>query len=78
MFYYLTKRVDFIISILTCFLFNFILGNIAEGGVYVSALPDQLFDQQPPILEMTTHAETTMWNQLTKTRTKQHGFSWMS
>ena len=64
MFYYLTKRIHFIISILTCSLFNFILGNIAEGAVHVSTLPDQLLDQQPPILEITTHARTAEWNQL--------------
>ena len=58
------KKSYFIISILTCFLFNFILGNIAEGGVYVSALLDQLLDQQPPIKEITTYARTAEWNQL--------------
>ena len=41
-----------------------ILGNIVEGGVYVSTIPDQLLDQQPPILEITTHARTAEWNQL--------------
>ena len=64
MFYYLTKRVNFIISILTWFLFNFILDDIAEGGVYVSTLPDHLLDQQPSILEIITHARTAEWNQL--------------
>ena len=64
MFYYLTKRVNFIISILTCTLFNFILGNIAEGGIYASALPDELLDQQPPIKEISTHATTAEWNLL--------------
>ena len=28
------------------------------------ALLDQLLDEQPPILEVTTHARTTHWNQL--------------
>ena len=64
MLYYLTKTVHFIISILTYSLFNFILGNIAEGGVYVSTIPDQLLDQQPTILEITTHVRTAEWNQL--------------
>ena len=64
LFYYLTKRINFIISILTCSLFNFILGNIAEGGIYVSTLPDQLLDQQPPIKEIATHARTAEWEQL--------------
>ena len=30
----------------------------------VSTIPDQLLDQQPPILEITTHARTAKWNQL--------------
>ena len=42
-------------------LFNFISGNIAEG---VSAIPDLFLDQQPPILEITTHARTAEWNRL--------------
>ena len=41
-----------------------ILSNIVEGGIYVSTLPDQLLDQQPPILEITTHARTAEWNLL--------------
>ena len=45
-------------------MFNFILGNIAEVGIYVSTLPDQLLDQQPPINEITTHARTAEWKQL--------------
>ena len=34
---------------------------MAEGG---SAIPDKLLDLQPPILELTTHAETAEWNRL--------------
>ena len=34
---------------------------MAEG---VFAIPDYLLDQQPPILEITTHARTAEWNQL--------------
>ena len=30
----------------------------------VSTIPDQLLDQQPPILEITTHAATAKWNLL--------------
>ena len=30
----------------------------------VLALPDWLLDQQPPILEITTHAKTAEWKQL--------------
>ena len=62
MLYYLTKIVHFTILILT--LFNSILGNIVEGDVYISTLPDHLLNQQPPILEITTYAETGKWNQL--------------
>ena len=42
-------------------IFNFISGNMVEG---VSAIPDGLLDQQPPILEITTHAKTAKWKQL--------------
>ena len=34
---------------------------MAEGG---SIIPDWLLDQQPSILEITTHARTAEWNQL--------------
>ena len=34
---------------------------MAEGE---STIPNQLLDQQPPILEITTHAETAKWNRL--------------
>ena len=42
--------------------FNFsISGNMAEE---VFAIPDWVLDQQPPILEITTHARTVEWKQL--------------
>ena len=41
-----------------------IIGNIVEGGVHVSTLPDHLLNQQPTILELTTYAETAEWNKL--------------
>ena len=31
---------------------------------FISALLDQLLDQQPPILEVTTHARTAKWKEL--------------
>ena len=33
-----------------------------DEGVF--AIPDCLLDQQPPILEITTHARTAEWNRL--------------
>ena len=50
--------------LLNCISFPFTLGNITEGGVHVSTLPDQLLDQQPSILELTTYARTAEWNLL--------------
>ena len=64
MFYCLIKNSSFVILILNCIFFHFILGNIVEGGVLVSTLPDQLLNQQPPIIELTTHARTSEYNQL--------------
>ena len=37
---------------------------LVEGGVQISTLPEQLLDQQPSILKLTTYARTTEWNQL--------------
>ena len=37
---------------------------MAEEDVHISTLPDQLLDQQPALLELTTYAKTTKWNQL--------------
>ena len=34
---------------------------MTEDDVHVSTLPDQLLDQQPPILEIVTHARTRKW-----------------
>ena len=34
---------------------------MAEGA---STIPDQVLDQQPPILEIATHAETAEWKHL--------------
>ena len=44
--------------------FYFILGNIIEGGVHVSTLPDHLLDQQPTLEELISHARTAKWYQL--------------
>ena len=46
------------------YIFHFILGNIDKGGLHVSTLLNQLLDQQPTILEITTHARTEKWNEL--------------
>ena len=46
------------------YIFHFILGNIDKGGVHVSTLLNQLLDQQPTILEITTHARTEKWKEL--------------
>ena len=46
------------------YIFPFTSGNIIEGDVHVSTLPDQLLDQQPSIQELITHARTAKWNQL--------------
>ena len=50
--------------LLNCIFFKFTSGIIVEGSVHVSTLPDQLLDQQPSILELTTYARTAEWNQL--------------
>ena len=44
--------------------FHFILGNMVEGGVHVSTLPDDFLDQQPTIKEIIMYAETAKWNKL--------------
>ena len=46
------------------YVFHFILGNIVEGGIHVSNLPDELLDQQPTIPELTRHARTAAYNHL--------------
>ena len=46
------------------YIFHFILGNIDKGGVHVSTLLNQLLDQQPTILEISTHARTEKWKEL--------------
>ena len=40
------------------------LGNIVEGGVHVSTLPDHFLDQQPTHEELISHARTAKWYQL--------------
>ena len=45
-------------------IFYFILDNIAEGGIHVSTIPDELLDQQPTTEELILHARTAEWNQL--------------
>ena len=37
------------------------LGNIVEGGVHVSTLPDHLLDQQPTLEELISHSRTAEW-----------------
>ena len=32
--------------------------------LFISSIPDWYLDQQPPILEINTHARTTEWNRL--------------
>ena len=58
------KKNSFCYINIKLYVFHFILGNIVEGGIHVSTLPDELLDQQPTILELTTHARTAECNQL--------------
>ena len=64
MFYCLIKNSSFCYINIKLYIFYFILGNIVEGGVHVSTLPDYLLDQQPTHEELISHARTAEWNQL--------------
>ena len=44
--------------------FHFILGNIVEGSVHVSTLPDHSLDRQPTLQELVSHVRTAEWFQL--------------